>query len=104
MSNIIPIRLRIVVRQDPQTGHFISNIPALGLHSASRTPEGAEKAAVSAVGLYLEVAREKGTLGQCLLDTGFLNTGEKQAPSTVAPSSDRVSDIDTPLNLEFAYA
>jgi predicted RNase H-like HicB family nuclease len=76
MSNIIPIRFRAVVRQDPETGAHVSHVAALRLYSAGRSPEEAFKAAESAVQLYLDVAAEKGTLGQCLLETGVLNTGK----------------------------
>ena len=68
MDSTIQIRLRTVVRQDLETGAFVSHIPVLDLYSAGRTPEEAEKAAESAVCLFFGVASEKGTLMQALLE------------------------------------
>lgn len=102
MSRSFSIRLRTVIRQDLETGAFVSHIPVLNLYSAGKTEDQAVEAAQSAVDLFFDVAAEKGTLEQVLLETGLLNTGERQQPSTVGPSTDRFCDTHTPLHLEYA--
>ncbi len=102
MSQSFSIRLRTVIRKDLETGAFLSHIPVLNLFSAGKTEDEAAEAAQSAVDLFFDVAREKGTLEQVLLETGLLNTGERHQPSTVGPSTERIFDTHTPLNLQYA--
>ncbi len=102
MSQSFSIRLRTVIRQDSETGAFVSHIPVLDLYSAGKTEEEAVEAAQSAVDMFFDVATDKGTLEQVLLETGLLNTGERQQPSTLGPSTDRIFDTHTPLHLQYA--
>ena len=95
MSRSMPIRLAASVKQDPQTGMFISHVPALDLYSGATTEPQAVQAAESAVELFFKTAAEKGMLFQVLVETGLLSTGEKSLVE------DHTFYTRTPLNLGY---
>lgn len=50
---------------------------SLDVSSSGKTPEEAEQALTEAVTLFVETAREMGTLEQVLIDSGFVLKGDE---------------------------
>jgi len=110
-ENKILIRLPAEVWEDKASGAYVSHIPKLGLWSAGNDENEAVKAIGSAVDLYLSVAGKKGTLGNVLLDSGILDTGEKKEPLTLVSGAvtmgrlvpRTINLINTPLEVGLSH-
>ena len=100
----ILIKLRSTIQFDPESKAYVGYVPVFDIYSAAKTEGDAEKALESAVSLFVNTAEKKGTLIQILLETGFLNTGEKQFPATLVAdkSTQRYFDLESPLQLAVA--
>lgn len=67
----LKFRLQGLIREDKETGAFVSYCPALDLYSAGKTRPDAKSALRGAVQMYIKICLSRDILYRVLKDNGF---------------------------------